>query len=100
RALADAAFSGADREHVPDAGEAPRDLRVLRLDLLDDARSAVAGDVEVALHTLLQLSAVRDLYGLRRRTATRSDGLHLAHDVQAIGHLTEHDMLAVEPRGL
>ena len=48
----------------------------------------------------LELAAVRDDDGLRRLAAAAANRLDLLHDVHALGHEAEHDVLAVEPVGL
>jgi hypothetical protein len=50
RALADAAFAGADCHEVSHAREPFADTRALLYDLLEDPGSAVADDVVVTLH--------------------------------------------------
>jgi len=56
-------------------------------------------DVQEAAQ-LLTHAAVLDHDRLRGRAALRADGFHLLHDVHAIGDLTKHDMLAVQPGSL
>ena len=48
----------------------------------------------------LELSAVGDDDGRRSLSRLRAHSLDGLHDVQTLGHLAEHDVLAIQPSGL